>query len=203
MLERPLLGFRAQAVFGFQIRDGAADRLQGVLRADRAELEDRRAREDGIVDIEIRVLRRGGNQGDLPVFDILQQRLLLLFVEILDLVEVQQHAVRREERVELGVDLPDVRRRGRRRVEPEQLPPRLRGDQVGHRGLSGAGRAVENQVRDFLRFDDPAQKAVRAQDVLLPADVLQTFRAELVRQGLIHGPRLLFSERAPIIQNAA
>ena len=81
----------------------------------RLELKDRGARQDRIVDVEIRVFRRGGDESDLAVFDVFEQGLLLFFVEILDLVEVQEHPVRREEGIELGVDLLDVgggRRRG-------------------------------------------------------------------------------------------
>ena len=42
----------------------------------------------------IRVLGGGCNEGDRAVLDALQQALLLLFVQVLDLVQIQQDAAR-------------------------------------------------------------------------------------------------------------
>ena len=103
------------AVARFEIIECPADCALRLVLFHGLEFKHRRARQDSVVDIEIWVFRRRCNECDLAVFNILQQRLLLFFVEILDLVEVQEHPVRREEGIELGVDLLDVgggRRRG-------------------------------------------------------------------------------------------
>ena len=73
---------------------GPAHRALHVARGDRLELKHRAAREDGVVYIEVRVLRCGRNERDRAVLDKLQQALLLLFIEVLDLVEIQKNAVR-------------------------------------------------------------------------------------------------------------
>ena len=57
----------------------------------RLELKNGAAAENGIVDIEIRIFGGGGNEGNGAILNVLQQRLLLLFIEILDLIQVQHH----------------------------------------------------------------------------------------------------------------
>ena len=64
-------------------------RLLHIRRLHRLELEHRRAAEYRVVHVKIRVFGGGGNEGDPPVLNMFQQALLLLFVEILDLVQVQ------------------------------------------------------------------------------------------------------------------
>ena len=72
---------------------------QGPLHGDldlpwlhRLELEDRGPGEEGAVDVEIGVLRGGGDESQLAILHELQQGLLLLLVEVLDLIEVQKDA---------------------------------------------------------------------------------------------------------------
>ena len=77
------------AQFRFHRRKPPVDRFFYLGRLDRLELEDGAAGEHRPVDVEIGVFGGGGDQGDPAVLDILQQRLLLLFVEVLDLVEVE------------------------------------------------------------------------------------------------------------------
>ena len=48
--------------------------------------------EQRVVDVEIGVLGGGGDEGDGAVLDALQQALLLLFVQILYLVQIEQQA---------------------------------------------------------------------------------------------------------------
>ena len=186
MLPHAGLGVRGHAVFLLQIANRARDRLPNTGGRDGLELKDRASRQNGVVDIKIRIFRRRGDQRDLAVFDVLQQRLLLLFVEILDLVKVEQHAVRRHEGVELGIDLLDVARGGRGRVQTAELSLRPRRDEIGHRGLSGAGRAVKDHVRHLTGEDDAAQQAVFPENMLLSADVVQRRRTKRVRKRLIH-----------------
>ena len=79
-----------------------------LLRGDGLDLKDRGAAEDRVVDVEIGVLRGGGDEGDAAVLDVFQQGLLLLFVEILDLVQVEQDAVAADDGVQLLHDGLDV-----------------------------------------------------------------------------------------------
>ena len=65
-----------------------------IGRFHRFKFKNGRTAEYGTVNIKIRVLSGGGDQGDPPVFDMLQQGLLLLFIEILDLVEIQEECHR-------------------------------------------------------------------------------------------------------------
>ena len=155
-------GFRqdGHAVARFEIIERPADRALRLVLLHGLEFKHRRARQDGVIDIKIRIFRRGRNERDLAVFDVFQQRLLLLFIEILDLVQIQQHAVRRKERVELSVDLLDVGRGRGRRVELAQLSLRFLRDQVRNGRLARAGRTVEDHVRHRTAFNDPAQQPV-------------------------------------------
>ena len=63
-----------------QDADTALQRLFNLLRVDRLKLKDGAAADDGVVDVEVRVLGGGGDQGDLPVLQKFQQGLLLFFV---------------------------------------------------------------------------------------------------------------------------
>ena len=61
-------------------------------RRDGFELKHAAAGQQGVVHVEKRILRGGGDQGQRPVLHKFQQALLLLFVEILDLIQIQQNA---------------------------------------------------------------------------------------------------------------
>ena len=71
--------------------------------------KDSTAREHSVVYIEVGVFGGGGDQRDGAVLDELEKALLLLFVEVLDLVEVEQDAVGRHQRADLVDDRADVR----------------------------------------------------------------------------------------------
>jgi len=96
--------------FGGEVIEGAVDGRQNFLRGQRFKFKNSRAAEHRVVDVKIRVFRCRGNERNRTVLDELKQRLLLLFVEILNLVEVQQDAVGREDGVNLRYDGLDVRR---------------------------------------------------------------------------------------------
>ena len=157
------------------------DRPLHVPRLDGLELKHRAAAQDRVVDVKIGVLGRGGDQRHLAGLDEFQQALLLLFVEILDLVQIHERAVRRKEGVQLVDDRLDIRDARGGGVEVVQLAVGLLCDDGRDRGLAHAGRAVKNQVRDVAALDHAAQQAVFAQQVLLADHVIQRFRADLVR----------------------
>ena len=182
MLQRPVFDLGRQAVFFGQILHRPPDRMQNLFRLHRFELKHGGAGEDRVVDIEIGVLGGGGDQRDLSIFDEFQQRLLLLFGEILDLVEIQQRAARRQEGVELADNLLDIGQAGRRGVQLIQRPLGL----GCNRGFPRAGRAVKDQVRDIAGLHDPAQKPLFAQNMALAAHLAELLGAKLICQWTIH-----------------
>ena len=62
---------------------------QGVLGGDLFELKDSGPGQHRPEHVEEGILRGGGDKGNLPVLHKLQQRLLLLLVKVLDLVQVK------------------------------------------------------------------------------------------------------------------
>ena len=76
-LERAVFADGSDAVLFFEKVNGTPDALEGFLRRDGLELKDRGAGEDCVVDIEIGIFRCGGDERDLAVFDVFQQRLLM------------------------------------------------------------------------------------------------------------------------------
>lgn len=75
-----------------RLAEGTHHRPRRLGRLDRPELKDGAARKNRAIDIKIGIFRRRGDQGDAAILDRFEQRLLLLFIEILDLVEVEQNA---------------------------------------------------------------------------------------------------------------
>ena len=127
------------------------------------QLEQRAPREQGRVDLEVRVLGGRADQRDQPRLDGRQQRVLLRLVEAVDLVEEEDRplaaarpAGRRPRRS------PGGRRRSPpgRRTAPRSGPGGV-GDDPRQRGLAGAGRAVEDHRADAVGLDRPPQRAVR------------------------------------------
>ena len=161
---------------------GAAHRAFRVARRDRLELKHRAAREDGVVYIEVRVFRRGRDERDRAVLDEFEQALLLLFIEVLDLVEIQKNAVRREHGVQLVDDRADVRKARGRGVELSQRAVRLFRNDARDGRFARTGRAVKDHVRDIAAFDDAAQQPALAENVALADDVVQLRRTQLIRQ---------------------
>ena len=128
-----------------------------LLRLHRLELEDRGPGEEGAVDVEIGVLRSGGDEGQLTVLHELQQGLLLLLVEVLDLIQVQKDAAGGQEGPHVGDDVLDVLEGGCGGVEPVEGLVGALGDEVRHRGLAGTRRAVEDHVHRGAALNETAQ----------------------------------------------
>ena len=129
---------------------------------DGLELKHRRAAEDSVEHAEIGVLGRGGDERDAPVLYKLQQRLLLLFVEILYLVEIEKHAAGGEEGVKLIDDLFYIGDARGRRVELAQRAVGALGDDARDGGLARPGGAVEYHVWYLAALDDAAEHTVFA-----------------------------------------
>ena len=155
-------------------------RLQCRLGVDLLEFKHRGPAQNRVEHIEVRILRGGGNEGDFAVFDVLQEGLLLLFVEGLNLVQIQQHPVRGHEGVQLGHDLLDVSRGGGGGIQLEQGPVGLLRNDVGNGGLSGAAGAVEDHVGDLPGVDEPPQHRALAQNMLLSEHLVQGCRPKQI-----------------------
>ena len=140
---------------------GPFHRRDGLLRRQGFEFKHRAPGEQGVVYIKIRILRGGGHQGDLAVFHVLQQALLLLFVEILYLIQVQQRPVGGHHGPHIRHDVLHILERGGGGVEMVELLVGLLGDDARHGGLARAGRPVEDQVRGRPTLDDPPEHGPR------------------------------------------
>ena len=117
---------------------------------------------------------------------MLQQRLLLLFVEGLDLVQVQQHTVGGQEGIQLGYDFLNVRRGGGGGIEFIEGSIGLFGDDVGNGGFAGAAGAVEDHIGNRARGNEAAQHRAFSQNMLLTEDLVQGLGTQEICKRLIH-----------------
>ena len=165
---------------------GPAHRLLHILYRHWLKLKDGASAQNGVVYIKIGVFRGGGNEGDLPVFHEFQQGLLLFFIEILDLVQIEQHSLGSQEGVQLihnGFDIAEGSGGG---IEPVELPVGLPGDDTGQSGFAHAGGAVEDHVGNMPVFDQAAKNAVRADQMALAHHIVQGLGAQPVCQRFVH-----------------
>ena len=110
----------------------------------------------------------------------------MLFVEGLNLVQIQQYPVGRHEGVQLRHDLLDIRRGSGSGVELVEGAVGLLGDDIGNGGLPRAARAVEHHVGDVSGVDQAAQHRALAQNMLLTVDLVQRLRPQKIGEWLIH-----------------
>ena len=150
------------------------------------ELEHRTAGQQCIIDVKVRVLGGGGNEGDRTVLDALQKALLLLFVQVLDLVQIQQDASRTCQRADILEHRLDVASAAGSAVELMEGHAAVLGDDAGNGGLARAGGAVEDHVRDMSALDGAAEHLSLGQKMLLAADISQRFGAQTLRQRFVH-----------------
>ena len=156
------------------------------FRGNRLKLKDGTPGQQRPVHIEIRIFRRGGNQGQFAVFHEFQQALLLFLVEILDFVQIQQDAAGGQQRPHVRDNLLDIRKGRGCRVQAAQSLLRAFGDDVGNRGLAGAGRPVEHHVGFRAARNQPTQNRAGGKQMFLPHNVFQRIRADFIRQRLAH-----------------
>ena len=151
------------------------------------ELKHSAAGKQGIIDVKIGVLGGGSNQGDAAVLDAFQKALLLLFVQVLDLVQIQQNAARRCQRADILEHCLDIPGAAGGAVELVQGHAAVLGNNACHRGLSGAGGAVKDHVGDAPALDGAAEHPPRSQQMLLPAHIRQRFGTQALRKRFVHG----------------
>ena len=117
---------------------------------------------------------------------MLQQRLLLLFVEGLDLIQVQQNTVGRHEGIQLRHNFLDIRSGGSGGIQLEQRAVGLFGDDIGNGGLTRTAGAIEDHIGYVPGVDETAQHRSLSQYMFLSVDLIQALRPEKIRQRLIH-----------------
>ena len=165
---------------------------QNVLRRQHFKFKYSGAGQNRVKNGEIRIFRGGGHQSNFSVLNELQQRLLLFLIEVLDLIQIQKHAIGGHQRAHLVHDIPDIGQGRGGCVEPAQGPAGLLGNDIGHGGLSGPGGSIEHHVWDLPALNDPAEQAVLSQNMRLPHYLVQSLRTDAVRQRLVHDcPSLL------------
>ena len=169
-----------------QLFEGIVQALLHVGGGQGFELEHRAPGQQCIIDVEIRVLGGGCNEGDRAVLDALQQALLLLFVQVLDLVQIQQDAARPRQRADVLEHRLDVAGAAGSAVELVQSHAAVLCDDAGHCGLAGTGRAVEDHVGDAAALNGTAKHPARGQQMLLPAHICQRFGPQALRQWFVH-----------------
>ena len=170
----------------FGVRDGAPDDHGDVLVGERLQAPDAHPRQEGGVDLEVRVLRRCPDEGHRPVLDVREQGVLLRLVEAVDLVDEQDAAAAIQRQALLGArdrgpHLGDAGHDGREGVEVGA--DRVR-EEPGERGLAGARRAPQEQRREVTAGDGPAERAALADELLLADELVQVARAHPRGEGL-------------------
>ena len=151
------------------------------------ELKHRAAGKQRVINVEIGVFGGGSDQGDAAVLDTFQQALLLLFIQVLDLVQIQQNAARRCQRADILEYCLDIPGAAGGAVELVQGHAAVLGNDACHRSLSGAGGAVKDHVRNAPAFNGTAEHPLRGQQMLLPAHICQRFGTQALRKWFIHG----------------
>ena len=165
---------------------GVPQPLLHIRSCQRFEFKHGAAGKQCIIDVKIRVLSGGGDQGHRAVLNALQQALLLLLVQILNLIEVQQDAPRPGQCADILEHRLDIPRAAGSSVELVQRHAAVLGNDAGHGGLARAGRAVKDHVGDAAALDGAAEHPPRGQQMLLAADFGQRFGAHTLRQRFIH-----------------
>ena len=153
-------------------------RLQRRGSGDLLEFKDGRSAQNGIEYIKIGILRRGGNQRDLPVFDILQQGLLLLFIEGLNFVQIQQHTIWRHKRIQLGYNFLDIRCGSGGGIQLEKCAIRLLGDDIRNGCLARSARPVKNHIGNLLRLYQAPQNRALSQNMFLTIYLIKRLRPQ-------------------------
>ena len=163
----------------------AAHDLGELLLGERLELDDLAAGEEGGVDLEVGVLRRGADQRHEALLDRGQERVLLRLVEAVDLVEEEDRPLPVAAQPVAGAlhhaaDVVDPGRDGRELLE---CGAGLVGDDAGERRLPRPGRAVQDQRAQAVILDRAPQRRALAEHVLLPDQLVERARADSLRHG--------------------
>ncbi len=142
-----------------------------------------RARERSAAFSEGRVLSRGADEADRTVLDHRQEGILLGAVEAMDLVDEEKAALpalaagsrRREDLLEVG----DA---GEDRGQLLEMEIGTLGEEARDGRLAAARRTPEDERADRPRGEDPGQRAIGADEVILADDVGKARRPQAIGQ---------------------
>ena len=112
--------------------------------------------------------------------------MLLFFIEVLDLIEVQHHAVHGVKAAQLGDEGFDIPGGGGGAVQAVQLFARPCRNNAGSGGFTHAGGPVEDEIGQGAALGDAAQQAVGPQQVLLADHFIEGLGADAIRKGCCH-----------------
>ena len=166
------------------VLERAIDQHTDLLRAERVEHEHAQAREQRAVDLERGILRRRADEREQPALHVRQQCVLLPAVEAMDLIDEEDRA-RAEHAALLGVgdDLADARDAVGDGAERHELALHIARDETRDRGLAAARRSPEEDRPRVALLDRDAQRLARAEDLLLPGDLIERARPQPRREG--------------------
>ncbi len=136
-------------------------RQKDVLLFNGFKLKYCRTAQDCAVNIKIGVFCCGSNQCNGTVFDKFQQCLLLFFIKILDLIQIQKNAVRRFKRAEPTDNLVDIRRGSRSSVHLIKSSFCPVGNEGRQRGLPHAGGPVKDHIGNIARLNNFSERFPR------------------------------------------
>ena len=159
--------------------DRPTDHRRDIVVRQRLEAPDPHPRQERAVDLEVRILGRGADQGHGPVLDMRQQGVLLGLVEPVDLVEEEDaaRALQGQSLLRLGdriPDLDDARHDGR---QAREMGADLGGEQPRQAGLAGSRRAPQEERREVAPADAPPERSAIADEMLLADELVQAARA--------------------------
>ena len=130
----------------FQNLYTASKSLFDFFRSDGFKLKDSASGDDSVINIKIWIFCGGSNQGNLSIFQKFQKGLLLLFVEILDLIQIQNNTVHPFKGIQRRDDFLKVSGAGSGAVELIQLFASLLCNDAGNGSFAGSRRTVKNQI---------------------------------------------------------
>ncbi len=184
--DRPSLegGIGCQGVIEDPVEVGFVQRAEDVEPAAREEWRD---------DFERRVLGGRADERDQPLFDAMQERVLLCLVEPVDFVDEEDRPASGAPRVLAGAvqDAADVLHPGSDRTELEELRLCAASDDPGQGGLAAPRRAPEKHRRNLVQRDQPLERLAFSDEVFLSDEFLERPRACALSQGRMCGGNLV------------
>ncbi|MNP28746.1 hypothetical protein D3C76_1217310 [compost metagenome] len=159
-----------------------AHRCHAVLAGQRLQLEQRGAAHQRPVHIVKRILCRRADKDNGALLDGGQQRILPGAVETVHLIQKQNRLRAVQRLVALGsVDhLPHILYRGFNRIQPNKFALRMIRNNMGQRRFAAARRAIQQNGRDLVSLDRPAQQLAPPDNMLLSNIFIETLRTHAV-----------------------
>ena len=182
------VGVHLDAIFteaALGIVQRAVDQFLQLLDAQRFELKNLRARNQGAVHVEERIVCRSADQAQIAALHIRQKNVLLRLVEVMNFVNEQNSSLTRRSKAIRGPchhtsHLGDVAFHS---AQPLEFGAGHVRDDLCERCFAGAGRAGEDDGRQPIGFNRAPQEFSRREDVLLPDEFLQGSRPHAGSQG--------------------